>query len=357
MQIRQNGAWVKAKPYIRQNNQWVLVDFLKDANEFLLIISTTTTNLNLQTIFNNTFGSTAWTSTKRKRVIINTGVIIGATSSNNNALTIPSGLGGSLKIENYGSIQGAGGSANSGTGGNAIFASSAASIDNRGTIYAGGGGGGIGGNGGQGSYNTTSTVVNTLGYSGQRSVSSPSALIGCNTTNALTGCSRACQQAYGSTINGNPVYAARPCGYGAIGSKICNTPCNYFCTTSGGIIYVIASESYTCSYNSTVISTVITSGGTGGSGGIGQGYSQSATNGLNGVAGGLNAGTGGNGGIGGAFGASGSNGTIGSNGNYTASPSLGQTGGPGYGGLAGFYIVNNGNITWTNLGTVAGRVV
>ena len=80
MQIRQNGAWVKAKPYIRQNNQWVLVDFLKDANEFLLIISTTTTNLNLQTAFNNTFGSTAWTSTKRKRVIINTGVIIGATS-------------------------------------------------------------------------------------------------------------------------------------------------------------------------------------------------------------------------------------------------------------------------------------
>ena len=63
-------------------------------------------------------------------------------------------MGGTLVVENYGSIQGKGGAANGGNGGNAIQAdqTSGVTIINHsgGQIYAGGGGGGRGGNGGTG---------------------------------------------------------------------------------------------------------------------------------------------------------------------------------------------------------------
>jgi hypothetical protein len=298
MKLRQNNTWIDVNAYIRQNNQWVFVNNISDANEFLLIISQTTTNLNLQTTFNNIFGATAWTSTKRKRVIVNSGVIVGATSTANYALNIPSGLGGSLKIENNGSIQGAGGAANGGTGGNAIFAgSSGISINNQGTIYAGGGGGGQGGTGGQGSYTTTTqTIVGDLS------------------------------------------------AFGSVGSGQCNSLCSFYYPGTYGVYNGLCY----CAVNST--STVITAGGTGGAGGVGRGYNQSLTGGSSGSAGGTNAGSGGTGGAGGDWGNNGSAGTAGSNGNYTA----GTAGSSG--GLSGFYIVNNSNVTWISTGTRAGRV-
>ncbi len=343
MKLRQNGVWVDVDTYIRQNGQWNYINFLRDANELLLIISQTTTNLNLQTAFNNTFGTTAWTSTRRKRVVINPGVVVGATNTANYALNIPSGLGGSLAVDNYGSILGAGGASNSGTGGNAVFAGSIVTFNNQGTIYAGGGGGGQGGTGGSGSV--TVTVVNQLGYSGIRGTSVP----GCNQTSWLEGCAQACRQRFGNSIGGSTVYASTPCGYTVIGQDSCNPVCKYGGCGGIGGFNVTSSESWTCAYNTS--STSPTVGGSGGSGGRGQGYNQSPTNGIPGSAGGTNAGTGGTGGNGGGWGTSGTNGTAGSNGTVTAG-SAGSSG-----GLAGFYVVNNGNITWINTGVVAGRVI
>ena len=324
MKLRQGGVWANVDTYIREGGQWKYVNFIRDASELLLIISITTVDLNLQTAFNNTFGITAWTSSIKKRVIINPGVNVGATSTVNYALTIPTGVGGTLKIENYGSIQGAGGLPNSGTGGNAILANSSVSINNQGTIYAGGGGGGIGGAGGGGVYTTTTTTT-----------------IGPLTTDLFTAsigftCAESCQNKFGP-IYGGSWYCASASAFPS------NSNCFFFALS---VVMCL-----TCYGNITSTSTSYTSGGDGGSGGLGQGFNQNLTGGSPGGAGGLNAGVGGFGGTGGNWGQSGGNGFSGSNGNYTG----GNAGGPG--GLAGFYIVNNGNVTWTNLGTVAGRVI
>lgn len=324
MKVRQGGSWVDVNTYIRQNNQWVFVGNFSDANEFLLVISQTTTDLNLQAAFVRRFGTTAWVSTKRKRVVINSGVIVGSLNPANYALTIPPGLGGSLTIDNYGSIQGAGGLPNGGTGGNAIIASSPVTFNNQGTIYAGGGAGGAGGTGGQGVYGYDCSYLscNDSGF--------PVVWLSSQSCNFTTP-SAVCQELFGGDyfcIDDGYVYCGGLCADSY--SPICCTTC---CTTVPQTCYAY------------------TNGGAGGAGGRGQGYDGNLTGGSPGGAGGINAGVGGYGGTGGNWGQSGNSGFSGSNGNYT----VGTGGGPG--GLAGFYIVNNGNVTWTNLGTVAGRVI
>ena len=333
------------------------------------VITATSTNVNLETLF----GSTDWASTTPKFVTIDSGVTVGATSTGNAALTVPSGMGGTLTIVNNGSIEGAGGAANGGNGGNAILVSVAGvTITNNGTIYAGGGGGGRGGAGGDGGDGGTG------GTGGQGSVSSTSAVIQGSAGFGFFGCGYQCRQAYGS-------------------SAYCYSGCNqinnqYRCSS--------------CAINQTT--TTYTSGGAGGAGGsggfpgvggiggVGRGYNQSAGAGGSGAtglaggsgsagsAGGTNAGTGGtggqggqggtagNGGAGGDWGESGSNGldgsagsngstgNAGSNGNYT-NGSAGSAGDSGLagdsgdaGGAAGYYISGISNVSFTNNGTVAG---
>lgn len=81
------------------------------------VISTNRENLDLSTIF-----GANWVDKRRKRVIINQGVIIGGTSANAEkyALKIPDTLKGGLIIINYGDIVGYGGP-QGGNGGNAIL--------------------------------------------------------------------------------------------------------------------------------------------------------------------------------------------------------------------------------------------
>jgi hypothetical protein len=326
MKLRQGGVWANVDTYIREGGQWKYVNFIRDASELLLIISITTVDLNLQTAFNNAFGITAWTSSIKKRVIINPGVIVGSSSASpfNYALTIPTGLGGTLRVENYGSIQGAGGLPNGGNGGNAIFAGSPVTFNNQGTIYAGGGAGGLGGAGGGGVYTTTTTTT-----------------IGPLTTSLFTGsigftCAESCQNEFGP-IYGGSWYCASASAFPS------NSNCFFFALS---LVMCL-----TCYGNITSTSTSYTSGGSGGAGGLGQGFNQNLTGGSGGGGGGINAGTGGTGGTGGNWGEVGGNGFPGSNGNYT-----GGTGG-GSGGLPGYYIVNSGLVTWTNLGAVAGFAI
>lgn len=270
------------------------------SSELTAYITSTEENLNLETLF----GSSRYQSSIRKRVVIEEGVTVGATSTANYALNMPSGFGGRLVLVNKGSIQGAGGAAGGGTGGDAIFAGAPnILIDNRGSIYSGGGGGGTGGTGGTGGGGSY-----TYGY----------------------GCSYSCCINY-LMIGG--------INYGCIQQGTCSTTCYATAYTSGG------------------------GGGSGGSGGRGRGYDGALATGLAGLSGsggGTNAGSGGTGGTGGSggdwgtSGESGLSGLIGANGN-NGSGIAGLLGISG--GLAGYYIVNNSNITWISNGTRAGRVV
>jgi len=280
------------------------------SSELVYHITSNQENLNVQALF----GSTKYNSSINKRIIVASGVTIGATSTSNYALNMPSGFGGRLVLVNEGSILGAGGAANSGTGGNAINAGAGnIFIDNRGTISSGGGGGGRGGNGGGGVYYTSYSYncdyCQSGGGSGQHACGGYSQACSCQNPSAYS-CS--CNNPNnGSCCNGsnNGTYAC------------CNCTCCYRRTCSG-------------------TNTNYTSGGTGGNGGRGQGYDGGAAAGSAGTSGGTNAGAGGTGGTGGSYGNSGSQGG----------------GGGAAGGLAGFYIVNNGNVTWVANGTRNGRV-
>jgi|LakMenE01Jun11ns_1017448.scaffolds.fasta_scaffold9920906_3 hypothetical protein len=329
MKLRQGGVWANVDTYIREGGQWKYVNFIRDASELLLIISITTVDLNLQTAFNNAFGITAWTSSIKKRVIINPGVIVGSSSASpfNYALTIPTGLGGTLRVENYGSIQGAGGLPNGGNGGNAIFAGSPVTFDNQGTIYAGGGAGGLGGTGGLGVYDCSYTA-----YLGASNVC-VNILFDENGNvwpGAQGSADLSCSRQFGSG------------SYCTIGFPNATT----LCIIQPIFLY------YKCNNCYRFISQLCyTGGGAGGAGGLGQGFNQNLTGGSGGGGGGINAGTGGTGGTGGNWGEVGGNGFPGSNGNYTVGS------GGGSGGLPGYYIVNSGLVTWTNLGAVAGFAI
>jgi hypothetical protein len=83
------------------------------------VINTNRENLDLSTLFSGA----DWVNTgRRKRVIINQGIVIGGTSANaeNYALKIPANLKGALIIVNYGDIVGYGGPSQQ-SGGNAIL--------------------------------------------------------------------------------------------------------------------------------------------------------------------------------------------------------------------------------------------
>lgn len=273
-------------------------------------------NLNLK----NIIGSTLYDAKYRKRIIIDSAVTIGSNSTSTAALIIPStATGGEIVIDNYGSIQGAGGAVNGGTGGDAILAQALCRINNKsgGTIYGGGGGGGRGGRGGQGgagSY-TTETVFScgAGGWGG----GCPG---GCNCTNLVYTC---CNPSTGQF--------------------------DYYCYECVSVI-------------TNTYSSVGGTGGDGGFGGRGRGYDGGLAPGFTGAggsAGGTNAGTGGNGGTGGTggdWGASGTTGGTGSSGsNGNAGNGLAGSAGSA-GGDAGYYI--NGlstYVTFTNNGTVAGR--
>lgn len=295
-QIRRSGSW--SGPTIASvrtgGTNWSFANALVQKNgsfEILITISTNQTNVNVAALFGS-----YWVTNIKKTLTINSGVVIGSPSVSDYPLYINPNLSGTLTINNNGSIQGAGGAANGGTGGNAIYAGSAVTINNQGTIYAGGGGGGQGGTGGQG-YTTY--------------------LYDCN-------CQECCNCGCCNTCCGKGGW----CWCCGKGGQCCN--CYTCCDTCTGYNYY--------------------AGGAGGTGGIGQGYAQTNTNGSAGSAGGTNAGNGGTGGNGGTFGNSGTSGGTGANGNYT------NGSGGSAGGLAGYYIVNNGNVTWSATGTRAGRV-
>ena len=255
-------------------------------------INTNKENLDLKT----EVGETLYNSSYTKRVIIPSSVTLGGTTTANAALKIPSGAGGRILVDNYGSIQGAGGPAGGGTGGDAILAQSTCTIENKstGTIYAGGGGGGAGGSGGSGGQGSYQVVTGSY-------------------QNCVAGNAWGCIQYQTVYTYGTEYSNGGGGGFGGSGGR------------GRG-------------YNQPLLS------GSGGSAGS---------------AGGTNAGTGGGGGTGGTggdwgqSGGTGVTGSTGSNGNYTGGS--GGVSGSG-GGLSGFYVNGlSSYVTLVNSGSVAGR--
>jgi len=261
-------------------------DFRGAGKGFRYTYTAGATNQNAATLFGDDYDLNY-----PKEIVINSGVELGATTTSEEALEVPSGAAGSITITNNGTLTGAGGAAGQ-AGGDAFEAASNCTFINNGTVRAGGGGGGSGGSGGGGSVSSS--------YS-----------CGLNDYGASDGC--------------------------------CGDRCGCTC----GSVYVFYnSNSYRCycyQYSSTNYN-----GGSGGSGGVGAGYNQTAGSGGSGSGGGSNAGSGGSGGSGGTFGAAGSSGNSGANGNRTNGSS-----GSG-GGAAGKYLRGSSFVTFTNNGTVQG---
>lgn len=317
------------------------------SSEIVYHITSNQENLNLQTLL----GTSRYQAGINKRIIIASGVTIGATNTSNYALNIPSGFGGRILLVNSGSILGAGGAGDTGsgagTGGNAINAgASNIFIDNRGTISSGGGGGGKGANGTNGTGSVpyshscqrendyrSATILNN-GITGFTNIS-VSVSYSWNTGSGSV--SQSLQIRDGGTNKGSGSATGGPSGTFTASASGLNPGTSYslWCDASSylGATYAVVCASGTANWTGSP-------GGAGGNGGRGQGYDGAAASGSGGTSGGTNAGNGGTGGTGGSYGNSGAQGG----------------GGGAAGGLAGFYIVNNGNVTWVANGTRNGRV-
>jgi hypothetical protein len=283
-------------------------NFRGTAKAFKYTFTGGATNQNASTLFGDDYAVNY-----PKEIIINAGVELGATSTSEEALEIPSGGAGSITITNNGTLSGAGGAAGGGTGGDAFEAAVACILVNNGTIRAGGGGGGAGGTGGQGSYSAvTYTFQNHVTY--------------------MAVYAFGCRPLVGGYYRGSHVSHSN--AYGSV------------CPNGYG--YYVGSMVYNAKYQLGYSVTSYTSGGSGGSGGKGQGYVSGNASGSGGSGGGTNAGQGGQGGVGGTYGNSGSTGSTGVSGNYT-----GGSGGSS-GGAAGKYIRGISFVTYTNNGSNLG---
>lgn len=272
-------------------------------------------NLTISTLFS----SGDWSGPLKKRLIIPAGIVIGSTSPGSPALRTGTGRGGGLEIVNKHQVLGAGGSANSGVGGDAFIADQSVTISGSGIFYAGGGGGGRGGTGGNGTY--INTVREDLAYS--------------TISRVYTGA----YDTYFFWNSGSAVhYEVTPYLYTWYDGSVYTYNAG---VSQGGGNYAI--------YRTHPVPTG-TSGGAGGNGGRGYGYDGANAVGSGGAAGGTNAGTGGTGGTGGNWGAAGSTGATGASGNNGAG-----SGGTA-GGAAGCYWRGNANITNLFSGGLAGNL-
>lgn len=346
--------------------------------ELIVTVAGNTTNYNFLNAINATYGTV--TQAVVCRLVVNSGVTIGATDPGQNALVIGDFPDGSIiTIDNYGSIQGSGGWGGGyysagGQGGTAIYAAYAnqtMTINNFGgaSIYAGGGGGGSGGWGGTGGTGGGGWY-NYWGAERYDGINNPNPHLSGNAFIWWPQTNTTYARWDGVTVGtaGGEV--------GQIGNYLRGGYRQLISNSSGG-------ENPTTNnfymYGIHRLETAYTGGGAGGGGGtggaggrgIGYGNGNNAPAGGNGGApgagGGTNAGsggyggTGGSGGWGGGWGAGGSQGATGNTGatgnagnNGGGSPGAGGGGGAG-GGNPGYYLYRNGApVTLNNSGGLAG---
>ncbi len=322
---RNGGAVPANNTNVPESGTISLQNFYSAVNEIQYTISTSTNHFNAQTAFGS-----HWATAVPKRVIVNSGVTVGATSGND-AFHIPSGMGGTLIVDNSGNIHGHGGAGSSsgagGSGGDAVQCdqSSGVTINNfsGAQIYGGGGGGGRGGNGGSGGQGGSG------GTGGQGRYS----------------------EHFTWTLGGNYCHYSWACGGCGGGVWGVYSHMHHQCYDHGCCaVYNCYRYQYT-NGGSGGSGGSGGAGGAGGAGGNGQGHNQAQSNGSGGSAGaggnsgsggsggGTNAGSGGTGGTGGQGGTGGTGGNGGTFGNNGGSGNAGATGNTGATGSGG----NNGN--------------
>ena len=89
---RNGGSVPGNNTNVPTSGQISLTQFYSAVNEIQQIYSSSTTNLNLSSVFGSN-----WSSSVPKRVVINSGVTIGGTAGNY-AINVPSGMGGTLSL-------------------------------------------------------------------------------------------------------------------------------------------------------------------------------------------------------------------------------------------------------------------
>ncbi|QXV74760.1 hypothetical protein PP749_gp087 [Rhizobium phage RHEph22] len=311
---KEAGTWIKVNSMFRkESGAWEPVKsaFQKVSgthvnvfdSEVVVEITTNQTDLVLKSLFS----SEDWDSGKAKTVHIHSGVTVSPSSLTYALIPQPASdttiWGGVLTVINEGIIQGKGGAANSGVGGNALYIGTVSNstkklqIKNLGTIRAGGGGAGRGGTGGGGQYNYTATegpyYSSSYGW--------------WQNTNSLADDADGIKWGGSRVFSGNWSNTSPPTSV-TIGIYTYNRGAQQ--SVEFSVYNYAVSRSYTA--------TATTSGGAGGNGGRGQGSDGANASGSAGAAGGTNAGTGGTGGTGGTWGNSGATGFTGSSGNRTA---------------------------------------
>ena len=349
-------------------------DFYSKERAFRKTYSSSATNQSADSIFGDDYEVDY-----PKQFVVNASQTVGSTNPSNAALTIETNGVGSVTITNNGSIEGAGGAASGGTGGNAleVAGSVAVTLVNNGTIKSGGGGGGAGGAGGAGSASATATISNVTDKVGSKPTFVPysvntqfgprawsgigSGEWGLNTSGSTVTSTISARGPmwYSFRVNKSAEYSLSSyisdpypedgqTGFRGQPRVDISTTENTASQGQGGALYgsglswsgqkaplAASTTYYFCNYTvgsgsgsaffynnmGTTLSLSVnepTSGGSAGAGGVGQGYNQSAGSAGSGGSGGTNAGSGGNGGAGGAFGASGSSGSAGGNGSGTS---------------------------------------
>ena len=198
-----------------------LEDMRGSSDEFVAVVDGIFPNgLDVDSLFT----PTAWASDTPKRVIINSGAVIGNVNNSLPALEVGGGLGSTLTIINNGRIYGAPGPSNNGRGGDAVVLLSATSIENLGFIYAGGGGGVRGSNGGSGQCPRPCNQNCNYGVCG----GAPGNVCrGCppNATVGPPNCSAVC---LGNCSSPGSTPAGGQGGAGGTGQGFANSPPDYF---------------------------------------------------------------------------------------------------------------------------------
>lgn len=305
--------------------------------ESVTYLLTSQTNLNLQTYL-----SGKGAPTDRAIVLqLPSGVTIGSSSAGSAAIT-SGDLSGYQKVtlDVTGEVQGAGGTANGGVGGNAIDVASAMHITIRtsGAVRGGGGGGGRGGTGGS-CDNVSWTSVPAASKTYWKNFGSYSP----------TGISLILEsdvEQWRSPMDRNLLFTFQAGKYWKRGLSMSGV-------NSG------SSDAWFDYYRATSLDNG--AGGSGGSGGRGQGYGQSAAGGSAGAPGPYSrCGKGGTGGLGGSWGSKGATGAAGAAGykHSTYNVDAPQSGGGGAGGGAAGAAIScsAAGIHYSKGGTVIGAV-
>ena len=307
---------------------------LRGKSAAIIYTASNLARLNLATAFGADYGAAV-----DKRLVVPAGITLGP-------VTIPTGLGGTLTVENAGEIQGLGGAGNGGAGGDAITASVSFALLNTGAVR--GGGGGLGGTGGQGSV--ASTTSNWVRRTGSGALSSNGWTLVFASPNIFARNDRGVYSRIFITGGGFMFFTPQggfPSPW-AVNALLEAAPGQqvFIATLPGPPLS--ANYDYIDDFVSST-STTYAFGGAGGAGGRGRGYGQTLAAGGSGASGGTNAGTGGAGGVGGDWGQAGASGSAGANGNHSS----GAAGASG--GAAGRAVrMLAGSLSITNTGTING---